>query len=204
MTSRRNRVGIAILEPVIAERLHFAGLAADERLRAPSVRGEHAELAHHGPGRYFHAGFAQNKVAGVDEIHGLSHVAFAEQDLAGVDVAMRHERAQPGHVDLAAARAVDLADQISHLLQPVEIERQQDAIEHHGNPYRFERRVSEKQDIRADGEHAQRDHGLHPHLHDGEGDTGIGQYLPQLEVSDCLHFALQAVAGWRIHSCPMR
>src|SRR5215467_3578977 len=107
---------IKLLKPIVGQRLHVAGLAADERLRAPAVRGEKAKFADHRPGRYVHAGFAQDKMARVDEIHRLRHIAFPEQDFAGLDVPARHERAQPGHVDFAAARTVGLADQISHLL----------------------------------------------------------------------------------------
>src|SRR6516165_5693106 len=54
---------IKLLKPIVAQRLHVAGLAAGERLCAPSVRGEEAKLAHHRPGRYVHAGFAQDKMA---------------------------------------------------------------------------------------------------------------------------------------------
>src|SRR5271166_6427857 len=95
---------IELLEPIVTKRLYLAAFAADERVRAPAVRGQHAEFANHGSRRYLHAGLAQNKASGVDEIHSLRDVAFAEQDLAGLDVATRHKRAQPGHVDLAAAR----------------------------------------------------------------------------------------------------
>src|SRR5262249_52365968 len=52
---------IQLLKPIVAQRLHVAGLAADERLRAPAVRGEEAKFADHRPGRYVHAGFAQAK-----------------------------------------------------------------------------------------------------------------------------------------------
>jgi hypothetical protein len=86
---------------------------------------------------------------------------LVKQHLARGALAFRHERLQPCHRKIAVHRAFYLGHQLQHFPQAIDIQRQQDHVQHHHGVMVMDERERNEKYVGDDAEDAQRDHRPH-------------------------------------------
>ena len=117
---------IEFLELLVVDFQHLALFQAFQRLRSLAVGGEEGEFADDRAIAERDAEFAHQEFSGHHEEHAVGDVALAEHDRARFHVALGRERLDPFHRMIAGGRFLDRADELSHFVQAVAVERQQD------------------------------------------------------------------------------
>src|SRR5262249_24071400 len=92
---------IELLDLAVADAENQAVSDAFHRLRATLRRRQHAEFANDGADRQLDARFHEAKATADDVGHVLGLLVLVVDDLAGLAWALRHERLQPVHREVA-------------------------------------------------------------------------------------------------------